>query len=456
MIELNTLITSGRVVTDPDQLSSYSRSETRDQGRAAFMVEPGTTAELSSIAAWAYRTHTRMVVQGANSGLVGASVPDQSGTQGLLRMARLNSIISISPTDRAVVVEAGLTLDELNQELESHGMFFPVEVGSNPTIGGMVATNAGGARTIRHGDVRRNVLSLEAVIADEAGSTIGQTVMLDKDNSRLGLARSFLGSFGSLGVVSKVALRLALRPTRTAVALIAINDQSQAMPILDFLERRLGQALGVFELISGEALRVTVNNVDGLVRPFPELDADAYLLVEAATHHDDDVEVLLAEALDSISGQFDDAVLGVPAELWKIRHSMTEGMRLEGATIRFDLSVPRTRLHELQGRVEELVADHPHRPVVTQFGHWGDGGTHLQVIYRDGLLPENADTTRRAVYQLTVEEFGGSFSAEHGIGPYNSAYYHEFVPAQERHLASQVKAIFDPHGVWGRAPFSAS
>ena len=449
---LKSSVVEGRVVEDPDLLVAYETPERGERGRAAFLVEPGTIAELSVVAAWAYQYRARLVIQGANTGLVGASTPDATGSQGVLGLDRLNRIVEFSPDERAVVVEAGVRLDELNRVVGEAGLFFPIELGSNPTVGGMVATNAGGAKTIRYGDVSRHVLGLEAVLADATGSKVGRVTMLEKDNSRLDPPRLFVGSFGSLGVISRVALRLAVVPRQVATAMLAFDSQHEVLPALRSLEASLGSALSAFELISGDAMRLTFDNVSGLSRPFRNMSHGCFVLVEAITHGDDDIVERLARALTA--APVGDAVIAPAGEMWKIRHSLSEGVRSAGTTLRFDIAVPRTALPYLQEKVEAVVSVDRQRPLVTQFGHWADGGTHLQVVYRDGLLPENVSAIREQIYDLVVGELQGSFSAEHGLGPHNAEYYRKYVPEWDRDLERRIKELFDPNGVWGADPYS--
>ncbi len=448
-------IVRGRVIDDPSVLAGFGIPERGSPGKAAYAVEPGDHAELSSVAAWAYANRERLVIQGANSGLVGASTPDASGTQGVLRLNRLDRVIDLSPRDRAVMVEPGVTLDDLNRVLTAEGLFFPVEVGSNPSVGGLVSTNAGGARTIRYGDVSRNVLGVEAVLADRVGSTVGRATMLEKDNSRLNIGRLFVGSYGALGVISRISLRLSVRPTQIVVALLGLDTHHQVLPCLDVLERVAGRALSAFEMISGEAMRIATTNLPDLPRPLSSLDYGAFVLVELSDVGGSELTDLLAGAIDAMPS-VDEAVFGPPSDFWRIRHSLTEGIRSSGATLRFDVAVPRAQLPELHDRVVAAFEGDPDAPAVSQFGHWGDGGTHLQVIYRDGVLPDDVSVARARVYDIVVNELGGTFSAEHGLGPHNADYYLRYVPAAERQLAGAIKNLLDPHGIWGRSPLAES
>lgn len=454
---VRSLLVAGRVVDDPDLVARYEVPERGPRGKARFVVEPGTVEEVSAVAAWAYRTRSRFIIQGANSGLVWASVPDGSGLQAVLRLERLNRILDLSPVDRVAVVEAGVSLSQLNQALAPEGMFLPIELGSDPSIGGMVATNAGGARTIRYGTMGSRVLGVQAVLADETGSLVGSVSRVGKDSSKLNLGRLFVGSFGALGVVSQVAVRLAPIPTNVAAGFLAMRTRHHVLACMLEFERVFGEHLSAFELMSGDAMRLAASNVTGMRAPFQTLDHAEYVLVEVASNDDSDLEGRLAVLIDRIAALPDspivDAVIAPPADLWKVRHSLSEGVRGAGATVRFDIAVPRASLAVLHDRVEEAFRDDPAGPVVTEFGHWAEGGTHMQLVYRSGVLPDDIDEVRGRVYSIVVDELGGSFSAEHGIGPYNAHFYRRFVPKQEQSLERCIKEFFDPHMVWGSAPF---
>jgi FAD/FMN-containing dehydrogenase len=457
---LKNVVVAGRVIEDPDLLTTFEVPERGTPGSARFVVEPGDVDEVSSTASWAYANHARLVVQGANTGLVGASTPDQSGSQGVLGLSGLDRLVDLSLFDRTVVVESGMRLDALNEVLAPEGLFFPIELGANPSVGGLVATNAGGARTVRYGDTASRVVGIEGVLADERGSSIGGLSVHGKDNSRLRLGRLLVGSFGALGVVTRVALRVAPRPTAVATAMIVPSSHHDVLSCFRIMEETFGEQLSAFEFISGTAMGFALENTPELRRPFSEMNRSCYVLVEVGNRGDSgDLEDALAEALNRISLQqpliIEDAVIAPPAHMWALRHSLTEGVHRAGAVIPFDVSVPRELLPVLTDRIGELIKDRKDGPVFSEFGHWGDGGTHLQLIYPGRDLPPNESEIREQVYDLVVSELGGSFSAEHGVGPNNADFYRKYIPEHEQQLERRLKRMLDPRGVWGTDPFVA-
>jgi FAD/FMN-containing dehydrogenase len=457
---LKSLVVAGRVIEDPDLLTSFEVPERGTPGSARFVVEPGDVGEVSSTASWAYTNHARLVVQGANTGLVGAATPDRSGSQGVLGLSRLNHLLDLSVIDRTVVVESGMRLDSLNDSLASEDLFFPVELGANPSVGGLVATNAGGARTVRYGDTASRVVGVEGVLADESGSTIGGLSVHSKDNSRLRLGRLLVGSFGALGVVTRVALRVAPRPTAAATAMIVPRSHHDVLSCLMLMEETFGESLSAFEFISGTAMDLVLENLPESRRPFSEMNRSCYVLVEVGNRGNQvDLEEALAEALNQLSmlqpSVIEDAVIAPPEHMWALRHSLSEGVHRTGAVIPFDVSVPRQLLPVLRDRFGAMFADHRDGPVVSEFGHWGDGGTHLQLVYPGRDLPPNELEIREQVYDLVVRGLGGSFSAEHGIGPNNADFYRKYIPEHEQQLERRLKHMLDPRGVWGTEPFVA-
>lgn len=457
LTELGDLLGTGRVIEDPDLLVSYGTALRGPSGRAAFVAEPGDVSEVSAVAAWAYRHRRRLVVQGANTGLVGASTPDDSGDQGVLSLRRLDGIGDFDIVAKTIDVEAGVSLRALNDFLAPHQLFFPVEVGSNPTVGGMLATNAGGANTVRYGNAGDRVSGIEAVVADRDGSLIGTLDRPRKDNSRLDVTRMMVGSYGSLGVIVRARLSLADLPTTRATALLALETDEAVSECLRHLRPLLGESLLAFELISGEAMRMTLASSTGIPRPFGDREHGCYVLVEIGSGARSDLDATLADVLDHLvetnPGIMSDAVIAPPPDLWRLRHSLTEGTRGPGSTLRFDIGMSPAHLSELRRRLTEELAG-PGAPTISEFGHWAEGGTHLQLIYQSILSPRQEETARQVVYDVVVGEFAGSFSAEHGLGPYNASFYERYIPPAERRLDRRLKSAFDPRGVWGREPLS--
>jgi len=203
---------------------------------------------------------------------------------------------------------------------------------------------------------------------------------------------------------------------------------------------------------------MTTTNIPAVPRPFGAEEHVCFVLVEVGSSGTrSDLEETLARALEELEtespGSLAGAVVAPPEDLWRLRHTLSEGVRGEGTTLRFDISMSPDDLPVFRARVEhELRA--PESPVVSEFGHWADGGTHLQLVYPDVLSAEQEEEARRLVYDLVVHGFAGSFSAEHGLGPFNATFYERYIPESERRLEQRLKTAYDPHGVWGASPLA--
>ena len=406
------------------------------RGLARGVVRPRTTHDVREFLRWARSTRTRVVPQGANSGLVGASTPDDSGTMVVLSTELLTSLLVVDASQRSATVSAGVTLSRLNGAARSAGLFFPIDLGADPTLGGMVSTNTGGSRLVRYGDVRHNLLGLEVVVADDAVSVIRCGRGLDKDNTGLDLKQVFVGTGGALGIVTEVTVRLHPLPRTTSTALVALTDLAQAVQLFD---RIAGPSLAAFEVIAANAMRHTL----ALTNERPPFDGGIPSVTALVELVDDDI----ADRLLTCIGTFEDFVIASPERCWAMRHRVTEALRAAGAVIAFDVSVRRAALGELVARTRALL---PPGCELCEFGHLGDGGLHLNVVCPGGPLdPTELHKLRLGVFDL-VESFGGSGSAEHGVGPRNRAYVDPFLAPELGEVHRLLKARFDPLGLLGR------
>ncbi len=401
--------------------------------------------------AWARRHGMRLVPQGANSGLVGASVPDAEGAMVVLSTERLTAVLDVDPLDRTARVGAGVRLSALNDAAAPFGLCLPIDLGADPSLGGMAATNTGGARLLRYGDVRHNTLAIEVALADEAGSVVRLGRGLRKDNTGLDLKQAFIGTGGELGVITEVTVQLHPAPRARAAAMVALADEDAAVALVVRLEHDVPELLAAFELVSAEALRRTLAHT-GLRSPFEHVPPFAALVELVSADPDAPLVEVLAARLDG--PEVLDARLGPPDDFWAIRHRITESNRAAGAVVAFDVSVRRPRYRVLRARTLALLAAQAPGAVLSDFGHVGDGGVHLNVLFPHGVAapsPQQVVDLRTAVYDV-VEALGGSFSAEHGLGPTNARWALRYTDPVTAATFAALKARFDPHGVLGRPP----
>lgn len=451
---LERLAGTGNVLKPGEQsTSTYERGARNDHGRAAFVVRPASTAEVSAVVSLAVRNQVSLVPQSGNTGLAGGSIPDQSGTQGVLSLDRMKRILSVDRSNRTADVEAGVRLSQLNQAVSADGLFFPIELGADPMIGGMVATNTGGAKFLRYGDVRRNTLGLEVVLPDENGTILDLSTALRKNNAGVDLKQIFIGTSGFYGVVTRATVELRRPPKQVAAALLVPRDDTAVLELLEAFEDYAGDLLSAFEGMSKEAMQAAFDHVPSLKNPFPGgALPDQAILVEltrtsAPREGEQALESLLECILYDIWDRRDtplaNALIGRPETLWSLRHALSEGAKAAGQMIGFDLSFPRSSLPRFRAEMRSFLAETHPTLRVCDFGHVGDGGLHFNCVHPvvDGqkLSPSAVFDLRSTVIQQVVSRFSGSYSAEHGIGPYNQAFYDKYSPEDVRDVARRLK-----------------
>lgn len=431
---------------DRDDTTGYVTPARGPTGGPVDVVRPATTEEVRTVVRWAREHGTRVLAQGANSGLVGASTPPRHpGDLVVLSTERLRRGAVVDPVDRTAVVPAGLRRSELDELAAPHGLWFPIDLGADPSLGGMVATNTGGARMLRHGDVRRRTLGVEVVLADEAVSVLDTLRTFRKDNRGIDLTDVVVGSSGALGVVTRVAVDLAVRPDETACAWVPLRRAEDALVLLGHLERRLDPLLAAFEVVSAAALDAAAT----AGHPLDVGGAPWAALVEV-TGPVGSGDALVAAA-GSAPVDTSAALLLPPARAWAPRHSISEGLARAGTVVGHDVAVPRAALPALVSDTAAVVAAGWPEATFADFGHWGDGGVHLNVVFPHGhpVGDDVVDAVHDAVFAVAVEQHGGTFSAEHGIGPANAAWWRRTTPPVAVALRTSLRTACDPLGILG-------
>jgi FAD/FMN-containing dehydrogenase len=447
------------VVTEAHELERYEKGWRYGSGAALAVARPRTPAEVARVLAYASRNGVRLLAQGANTGLVGASNPDASGEMLVLSLERLSEPIDVDPVDRTVTAGGGVLLSQLNAALEPHGLVFPVDLGADPTVGGMVVTNTGGTRLLRYGDVRQNLLGVEVALPD--GSVLDLMTALRKNNTGLDAKQLFVGTSGVFGVVTRALLRVVPRPAQRATALVGAGGGETVLALLSHLERTVGEVLTAFEVMSADALAPVFRHQPRLRSPFGASLPPFVALVELSTTLpaerlalDELLETTLGELCETEAGAgLTDVFPGKPAELWDVRHHVSESHRHEGEVLGFDVSVPRSSLPALLQGARDLVAAEYPFVRVCDFGHWGDGGVHLNLVFRKDDAPKPTAALKEElqprIYELAVTRLRGSYSAEHGIGPHNQLFYDRYTPDAVKALCRTLKAQLDPKGLLG-------
>ncbi|MFK0691010.1 FAD-binding oxidoreductase [Mesorhizobium sp. IMUNJ 23033] len=455
---LRGLVGEKGLLDKPADMAAYETGARYDRGRAAFVARPASTAEVSAVVSWCVRNSIALIPQSGNTGLVSASTPDMSGAQGVLSLDRVTGGFELDQVNRSVRTGAGVRLSDLNAKLGEYGLFFPVDLGADPRLGGMIATNTGGSRFLRYGDVRRNTLGLTVVLADEAGTVLDLSSQLRKNNTGVDWKQLFIGTSGAFGVVTECVLNLEPLPRQTATALL-VPSSSQIIPaLLTAMEDALGSYLSAFEGMSGNAVRAALEHVPSLRNPFSRgVVPDFVILTEvsrinAPRKGEQKLDAVLEEVLAAIWEDGDallaDAFVGPPHEMWALRHALSEGVKHAGRLIAFDLSFSRGDVMRFLDRMKAEIPQRFPGIATCDFGHVGDGGVHFNLVVAkdDSRLTDEAfeAALREWVFSICVEDFRGSFSAEHAIGRKNQSFYDRYTPAKLRRLAAALKAEASP------------
>lgn len=444
-------------LTDPDQQLPYLR-EWRDLfiGRAPVVLRPGSTEEVSRILALANEARVGVVPQAGNTGLVGGQIPFQTGNEIVVSVSRLKQIRDINPAAYIMTVEAGLTLAECRAAAERADRLFPLSLPSEAScqIGGNLATNAGGVGVLAYGNARQLVLGLEVVLAD--GRVVPGLKALKKDNTGYDLRDLFIGSEGTLGIITAAVLRLFPRPAESATAMVALAEISHALDLFSLAQETAGRSVTAFEFIPRICIEFVLRHIPGTREPFPKA-YPWYVLMEISGAKPDgqaarDMEDVLGQAAER--GLLLDAVLASSLtqarELWRLRETVSEAQKPEGGNIKHDVSVPIARIAEFIERADRIVESICPGARPLPLGHFGDGNVHYNVAQPIGMEKERFlelwDKISSEVHALVVE-MGGSISAEHGIGRMKRGDLERYKSPVELDLMRRIKAAFDPNGI---------
>lgn len=421
-------------------------------GESPAVCKPTTPAEVATLLKLAGEHGVGLVTQGAHTGLVRAATP---AGQVLLSTERLRSVFELDPLDRLLRVSTGFRLSEVNQRLAEHGLQFPIDLSADPSIGGMLAHNTGGTRMLRYGDARANTLAVEVVLASGEVLKLGRG--LAKDNAQLALQHLFIGSSGAFGVITEACLKLHPLPKQAAVALVAPASLDAVWPLYQRFMASFGGLVSAFEGVSSSALEAAIH-VCGGASPFADGLPPYALLVELSSDFDGvDLRALLHAELEAgfERGEIVDAALDRDSELWALRHAVSEGLREQGAVIGFDISLPRRAVWAFREQATAWLAAEFPPAKVCDFGHLGDGGQHFNLVWPKGeaaLSPADNQRLRDGIYAL-VDQHGGSFSAEHGLGPLLQRCYDAHTAAGVRGLSGELQALLTPGQGLGQFSF---
>jgi FAD/FMN-containing dehydrogenase len=452
---LSRIVGAGHVLTDP-QLIVGALVEPRGlyQGKALALVRPGSTAEVAQVLSLCNDAGIGVTPQGGNTGLVGGQTPDETGDEVILSTQRLRAIRDIDPHADVIICEAGVTLAEAQAAALEADRLFPLSLAAEGTctIGGNAATNAGGLTVIAYGTMRELVTGVEAVLAD--GRIVNALTKLRKDNTGYDVRGLFVGSEGTLGVITAASLRLFPNPRARGTAFVALESPERALDLLSVARERLGAGLTSFELIARFAYDITVRH--GLARAPLTGDHPWYVLIEASSQIAEGFEDAFSGALEAAfdEGVIEDAAIAASLdqrhEFWKLRESIPEAQIREGGSIKHDVSVAVGDVPAFLAEATKAVEAFEPGARVCPFGHLGDGNIHFNVSQPEGggqaAFLARWDAMNEVVHGI-VARMGGSFSAEHGVGRLKRDLLARTKDPGTLSVMRQIKAALDPDGV---------
>lgn len=450
---LKEIVGSTGWTTDRDTLAPHLLERRGNlRGKALIMVMPETTEQVSRIVAACAENSTALVPQGGNTSLCAGAIPDDSGKQVLLSLSRLSAIRSIDPDDFSIVVEAGCILANVQKAAVEVDRIFPLSLSAEGScqIGGNLATNAGGINVLRYGTARQQVLGLEVVLAD--GRIWNGLRSLRKDTAGYDMKQVFIGSEGTLGIITAACLKVHPNPGNTTTAWVAMESAQHAVQLLARVRQQLSDQVLAFELMSDRALRFVQRHISDVTLPFGDDYPWHVLLDVVIADRQELLEGILAATIEE--GVAVDAIIAKSAKeaekFWRIRHSISDAQRSEGANLKHDISVPISQIDTFLTRGQALLESTMPEARLVAFGHVGDGNLHYNIAQPAGadaaeFLAAGTELSD-AIYEL-VDDLDGSFSAEHGVGISKKALLARYRGSAEIELMRTLKGALDPQNI---------
>ena len=454
---LRAILGERALLTDPADTAPYC-TDWRGlyHGATPAILRPDSAEQLAECVRACADADVAMVPQGGNTSMVGGATPSEDGRQVVVCLARMNRVRDVDTLDMTMTIEAGATLRAARDAAAAVGCELPLSIAAEGSaqIGGVLATNAGGNLTVRHGNARELMLGLEAVFAD--GQIWRGLRRLRKDNTGYALRQLLVGSEGTLAFITAAVLRLVPAAAESAAALCAAPSAQAALDLFARVRRHDPGALAAFEYMSGASMDLVLENVPGASLPLSKR-APAYALIELSSPNKDaglrrGLEAVLEAAMEA--GETTDAVLAESeaqrAAVWRLREEHAEGQRLAGATVKNDVSVPVSRVPEFIARATAACEALLPGIRAVPFGHAGDGNIHFNLLAPEGADPAaflaRGDAILHAVGEV-VRALDGSFSAEHGVGRLKTHLLAEWRGGAELDMMRRIKSAFDPRGL---------
>ncbi len=442
------IVGESHAIRNAAEMAGYMK-EQRDLwvGKSPLVIRPGSTNEVSAVMQLATATKTPIVPQSGNTGLVGGGVPFETGTEILLSLDRMTKIFDVDAADNTLTVQAGATLKSVQDAADDVGRLFPLSLASQGScrIGGNLSTNAGGLNVLAYGSARDLCLGLEVVLPD--GRIWNGLRKLRKDNTGYDLKNVFIGAEGTLGIITAAVLKLYPKPRAFETAFIAVSSPQAAVDLLSLSRDMSGNRVVAFELMPRIGMDFTAKHM-GISNPLAEF-SPWYVLSELADPVEGCFEKILQAAMEH--GLVTDATIAQSEAqrrtLWNIREMMPESQKHEGGSIKHDVAVPVSQIPAFIAEATQAVNRFMPDARVMSFGHMGDGNLHFNVTQPVGMDKWkylDCWQAMNAVVFAVVHKFGGSISAEHGIGRLKLEHMREIKSAVELGMMQDLKRLFDP------------
>ena len=454
--QLKGIVGLGNYIDDALKMDPYL-TDWRNQfkGLSPLILKPADCNMVSKILVLCNKYHIAVVPQGGNTGLVGGSIPSNSGTEIIISLEKMNKILDIDPINYTMTLEAGCILSEVQDAALNANRMFPLSLAAEGScqIGGNLSTNAGGTAVLHYGNAKELVLGLEVVLAD--GSIVSSLKRLRKDNTGYDLKQLFLGSEGTLGIITKAVIKLFPIPTNKVTSIVAVASLDLMIDLLVKLRERTGDSISAFEYIDGACIDLLSNQSD--IKDIFIKKYEHYALVElSSSRHNEDLKILLEDSITSsiLDESVIDAVIASnetqAAEFWKLRETLPGLLKSIGEPITFDISVPISSLPKLIDEAKKACNIICQDSRVFIFGHVGDGNIHYYFFQSSEVSKEEFQAMKNeiktSIYQITAE-LDGSFSAEHGIGLAKKQELKDFSSEAEIELMKIIKKSLDPNNI---------
>ena len=442
--------------SDADMLPFLTDWRGRFSGNAQAVIRPGNTQEVSEIVRLCQQFKVPVVPQGGNTGLVAGSVPDDTGQAIVLLLTRLNKVRNVDIINNTMTVEAGCILQTVQEAAAAASRLFPLSLAAEGscTIGGNLASNAGGTAVLRYGNMRELCLGLEVVTAQ--GELWSDLRGLRKDNTGYDLRDLLIGSEGTLGIITAAVIKLFPQPKARVTALAALASPQAALQLLMLAQSNCGPTLTGFELMSNVCLQLVEKHFPRMMPAIPQEHSQYVLLElsddESEQHANDLMEKLFTQAMEE--GVVDDAILATSIaqskQLWNLREHIPLAQAKEGQHMKYDISLPISQIAAYIEATDALIATQHPGATIVNFGHLGDGNLHYNVA-----PPINMDTAELSTWEQqlsrliydSVSHFNGSFSAEHGVGLLKRDAVKQYKSPVEINLMKAIKQALDPNNL---------